>query len=96
MENYLIENGFLQASCTINTISDSINPRKVILEFNINKNIRLKIDEIIFSGNLKIKSRKLKKVMKDTRETGLRYLLSTSKLVEKDYQKGKEEKQIKN
>ena len=75
VENYFIEKGFLNTDCSINSITDSINKRKVTLEFNIDKNERVKIKEINFIGNENIKSSKLKKVMKDTRETGLKYLL---------------------
>ena len=86
IEEYFVEKGFLNASCSINTIPDSINKRKVYLEFNIEKNDRLKIKEINFIGNNNIKSSKLKKVMKDTRQTGLRYLLSSSKFIEENYE----------
>ena len=86
IKQYFVEKGFLNTTCDINSIADSINKRKVILEFNINKNERVKIKEINFSGNQNIKASKLKKAMKDTRETGLRYLLSTSKLIEKKYE----------
>jgi len=85
VENYFIEKGFLNANCNINSINDSINKRKVTLEFNINKGDRIKIKEINFIGNDNIKSSKLKKVMKDTRETGLKYVLSTSKLIAENY-----------
>ena len=85
IENYFIDKGFSNANCSIKTIPDSINKRKVTLEFNIDKNERVKIKEINFVGNTSIKSSKLKKVMKDTRETGLRYLLSSSKLIEENY-----------
>ena len=86
IEEYFIEKGFLQASCEVQTIPDSINNRKVTLEFNITKNPRLKIKEINFSGNQSLKEAKLRKVMKKTRQTGLRYLLSSSKLIEEEYQ----------
>ena len=86
IKQYFVEKGFLNTTCDINSIADSINKRKVILEFNVNKNERVKIKEINFSGNQNIKASKLKKAMKDTRETGLRYLLSTSKLIEKKYE----------
>ena len=85
IEEYFIEKGFLNTDCNIEMFRDSINKRKVLLEFNINKNERLKIKEINFSGNQSIKASKLKRVMKDTRQTGLRYLLSSSKFIEKNY-----------
>ncbi len=86
IENYFIDKGFPNIYCDVQSIPDSINHRKVTLEFNVNKNTRVKIKEINFIGNENIKSSKLKKVMKETRETGLRYLLSTSKLIADNYQ----------
>jgi len=85
IEEYFVEKGFLNAACNVNSVPDSINKRKVLLEFNVTKNSRLKIKEINFSGNNNIKSSKLKRVMKDTRQTGLRYLLSSSKFIEENY-----------
>ncbi len=82
---YFIEKGYLQTTCNILSIPDSINSRKITLEFNINKNSRLKIKEINFSGNINIKASKLKKVMKKTRETGIKYLLSSSKFIKEEY-----------
>ena len=86
IENYFIDKGFPNIYCDVQSIPDSMNHRKVTLEFNVNKNARVKIKEINFIGNKNIKSSKLKKVMKETRETGLRYLLSTSKLIADNYQ----------
>ncbi len=85
IKEYFIEKGFLNTECSTEMFHDSINKRKVLLEFNINKNDRLKIKEINFSGNQNIKASKLRRVMKDTRQTGLRYLLSSSKLIEENY-----------
>ena len=86
IENYFIDKGFSNANCIVKSIADTINKRKVTLEFNINKNERVKIKKINFLANTNVKSSKLKKVMKDTRETGLKYLLSSSKLIEDNYE----------
>ena len=85
IKNYFIEKGFLFASCQSDIIPDSINPQKITLHFVIDKNDRVKINSINFSGNNNIKKSKLKKVMKKTRETGIRYLFSSSKIIENDY-----------
>ena len=85
IEKYFIDKGFLNTECIVSSKADSINKRKVILDFSIKKNNRIKIKEINFIGNNSIKSSKLKKVMKDTRETGFRYLLSTSKFIKENF-----------
>ena len=85
IENYFIDKGFLYTECTIESLHDSTQTNKVILNFNINKSNRLKIKKISFSGNTNISSKKLKKAMKETKETGLRYLFSSSKMIEEKY-----------
>jgi len=85
IENHFVEKGFLQTTCQSKVIPDSINENRKTLHFVIDKKERVKIKSINFSGNNNIKASKLKKVMKNTRETGLRYLFSSSKIIEKDY-----------
>ena len=86
IEDYFIEKGFLLNTCEIITMADSLNSNRSILNINIEKDNRIKISEIIFSGNNNIKASKLKKTMKKTRETGLKYIFSSSKLNTKDYE----------
>ena len=85
INDYFISKGFLNVTCQTNTINDSIK-ESVILHFDINKHNRVKIAKIKFQGNTNIKSSKLKKLMKNTREKSIRYLFSSSKLIEKNYQ----------
>ena len=86
IENYFKEKGYFFTECNINSIEDSLNKGRVILNLDIQKNDRVKIEEIRFSGNKNIKSSKLKKVMKNTREKGFRYFLSSSKLIQQNYE----------
>ena len=85
IKSYFIEKGFLLTSCKSDIIPDSTNQNKITLHFIIDKNHRVKINSINFSGNNNLKNSKLKKVMKKTREKGIRYLFSSSKIIEENY-----------
>jgi outer membrane protein insertion porin family len=86
IKTYFIEKGFSNATCEIQSTTDTIDINKVILHFNILKNERMKIEAINFSGNKNIKTRKLKKRMKNTREKALKYIFSSSKLIKENYE----------
>ena len=79
------EKGFFNTICQIHVSIDSANTNRRILDFDIQKDEKIKIEGINFSGNLNIKSSKLKKVMKNTRETGIRYIFSASKFIRNEY-----------
>ena len=59
----------------------------MILEFNITKNDRIKIDEISFEGNDAFSDKKLRKQLKGTKKKGT--FLKKSKYIEKDYEEDK-------
>ena len=81
INNYFIEKGRLNTKCIVESLTDSLNSNSVTLNFKIIDNQRIKIDKISFNGNQSVKSSKLKKTMKNTREKNLRFLFSSSKLV---------------
>ena len=83
INSYFIEKGRLNTKCIVESVTDSVNFNSVTLNFNIIDNHRIKIDEISFNGNKSVKTSKLKKTMKNTREKSLRFLFSSSKLVMK-------------
>ncbi|MED5307012.1 MAG: POTRA domain-containing protein, partial [Bacteroidota bacterium] len=83
INNYFIEKGRLNTKCIVESVTDSLNFNSVTLNFSIIDNHRIKIDEISFNGNTSVKTSKLKKTMKNTREKNLRFLFSSSKLVMK-------------
>jgi outer membrane protein insertion porin family len=85
VEQYFIEKGFLYTQCQIEPLADSTKSNRVILDFIIKKNERLKIKTISFSGNSNVPNKKLKKLMKETKETGIKYLFSSSKMIKENY-----------
>ena len=74
INNYFIEKGRLNTKCIVESLTDSLNSNSVTLNFKIIDNQRIKIDKISFNGNQSVKSSKLKKTMKNTREKNLRFL----------------------
>ncbi len=62
------DKGFFNTSVNIIQQPDSLFTNSVILSININKNEKVRIRNIQFSGNDNVASRKLKKQMKDTKE----------------------------
>jgi len=68
IKDFYNEKGFLNASVTIREIPDTLLTNSVMLEIAIDKGNKVKIESIDFKGNAIVSSKKLKKLMKDTRE----------------------------
>ncbi|GAA3779922.1 outer membrane protein assembly factor BamA [Corallibacter vietnamensis] len=90
-KNYLInkykKDGFYNAKVYINTIevNDSIEKSRVNMVLNIDKGKKVKIKDIIITGNDSIKSRKLRRAMKNTKQKSIKNLFKRSKYIEADY-----------
>ncbi|HPD24722.1 MAG: POTRA domain-containing protein [Bacteroidales bacterium] len=103
--DYFIDKGFLNIEVSTVQTPDTIMPNSVSLVFNINKNQRVKINNIVFIGNDKIGNEKniwnsfrnpeargnakLKRAMKSTKEKAWYNIFKPSKLIEKDYETDK-------
>jgi len=87
LEEHYIEKGFLDAEVTTQEITDEKKANAVNLIFNINKNDRVKIQEIAFIGNENVKDKKLRKLLKGTKKKGT--FLKKSKFIESDYEDDK-------
>ena len=88
-ENYIIkyfqEKGFLNATCFVNEErNQKLNSSTLIID--VNKNERVKIKEIIISSDENtFKQGKLKRQLKNTKETGIKNIFSSSKFIESDF-----------
>ena len=83
LEEHFIEKGFLDANVQINEIADAARPNAVRLEFDIDKNERVKIENIEFMGNEFVSDKKLRKLMKETKKKWT--LLKKSKYIGEDF-----------
>jgi outer membrane protein insertion porin family len=68
--NYFTKKGFLDADVEIIQIADTTRDNSVILTFNIEKNDRIKIYDISFSGTENLSTQKALKALKNTKEKG--------------------------
>lgn len=68
IQKFYIDKGFQGAEITINEIPDPNSPGRVILEFNILKGKKVRVDQLHFVGNNSVDELKLKKKMKGTKE----------------------------
>lgn len=68
ISKYYTEKGFQGAETNIKEIPDPNAAGRVILEFQINKGKKVRIDEVHFFGNSSVEETKLKKKMKGTKE----------------------------
>ncbi len=82
------DKGYLDAEVNIKTLPDPVLKDAVQLEIDVERNDRVKIKDIRFTGNENIKSRKLRGKMKNTRKKSR--LFAKSRLYKKDYEEDKE------
>ena len=87
LESTYRKKGFLNAKVSIRTedIIDTINKSRVNMFLDINKGSKVKIEEITFIGNEKIKSKTLLKAMKSTKIKNIFRVLKRSKYIKADF-----------
>lgn len=87
LEEHYVEKGFLNAHVKINSYPDEKATNASRLEFVIAKGKKIKIQDIRFNGNDHVKSRVLRKKMKETHRK--RRIFKKSKLVRELYEEDK-------
>lgn len=87
MEAHYIAKGFLDANVDIKTAPDERATNGVKLEFVVNPGKRIKIQDIRFTGNENVKTKVLRKKMKNTSRK--KKIFKKSKLVESEYEEDK-------
>jgi len=85
IKDYFIDKGFLFTDVKIQKKDDPNVPNHVSLTFNIDKKKRVKVQDIIFSGNQILPSKKLKRAMKKTKTKEWYRIFKSSKYKETDY-----------
>lgn len=83
--DYYVDKGYLHPKIDIRTVQDTAVANGVLLYINIDKGKRVKIDHITFSGNTDVKSKKLRHLMKKTKENPFYSVFTVSKFMKKDY-----------
>jgi len=68
IEKYYIEKGYRKINIEITETKNAVNPNFIDLTYNIDKGQKVKIDEVLISGNEHVSDLKLKKQLKGTKE----------------------------
>ncbi len=82
IKKYFVEKGYYDTEVKVKEIEDNKKVNAVRLEFDIDKKEKIKIKEILWTGNT-IKESKLEKKFKNTKEK--RKIFSSSKFIKPDY-----------
>ncbi len=85
IENKYKKDGYYNTKVVINTVKDTANDRAVNMVINVDRGKKVKVKEIVFEGNSKIKDRKLHKAMKDTKEKNFFRVFKASKYIQSAY-----------
>jgi len=81
IKDHYIEKGFLNTEVNIVQKDDPDMPNNVFLNIIVNKNEKVKIEEIQFQGNSFFESKRLRRVMKNTKQKDLN-IFKGSKFIE--------------
>ena len=84
------EKGFLNVNTTVSQVVDTITKNHVILALNIEKGKKVKIGKIDFEGNEVFSDKRLKRLMKDTKEKKFFRIFKASKFLDEAYENDKE------
>jgi outer membrane protein insertion porin family len=84
IRQYYVEKGRLDTEVIVREIPDEGKISSVRLEFDINLNEKIKVADIVFEGNSKYSSKKLRKKMSKTKRKGT--FLRKSKFIDKEYE----------
>jgi outer membrane protein insertion porin family len=87
IKEFYIKKGKLDATVEVNEKKDEGKANAIILDFKVDPNDRVKIEEIVFDGNTAFSDKKLRKKLKKTKKKGT--LLKKSKFVESDFEEDK-------
>ena len=85
IKNYFIKKGFLNTEVDIKQDKDTTITNSIILSININKNHKVKLDNIRVHGNISLTEEQVRRAMKETKEKRIYRLFKTSKFIEEDF-----------
>ncbi len=89
IKDFFIDKGYFNTEVKIIEEQDSSLANSVSLVFDIKKNQRIKINDIIFEGNNSIKDAKLRRKMKETKRKTWYNIFKASKFIPKNYAEDK-------
>ena len=90
ISDHFKEKGFSNVSTVVSNLIDTITKNHVILVLKIDKGKKVKIGQINFEDNLLFTEKRLKRLMKDTKEKKFFRIFKASKFMQESYQNDKE------
>ncbi|MBT8314064.1 MAG: outer membrane protein assembly factor BamA, partial [Maribacter sp.] len=85
LQNKFKKKGYLNTKVNIITAKDTAETNSRSMVVNVNKGDKVKIKDIVFEGNDKLASKKLRKALKKTKKKKLGRFWKKSKFIEEDY-----------
>ena len=89
IKDHYVEKGFLNVTVDFIQKDDPDRPNNVILTINVNKNERVKIEDITFVGNESFQDKKLRRQMKGTKQKNMNFF-KASKFIGDKFEEDKE------
>ncbi len=89
VERYFKEKGYYNIGIKVLQRDDPEHPNFVILDVNIERKNKIKISELVITGNKEVREGKLKAAMKKTKEKSLRNFFKSAKYIEDNYEEDK-------
>ena len=87
-KDHFIEKGFYNTKVSIVQAADTLRPNSVRLMVDVDKNQRIKIDDIIFDGNQVYDDTRLRRVLKKTKKVNMN-IFKASKYIKNEYREDK-------
>jgi outer membrane protein insertion porin family len=89
IKKHFTEKGFLFTDVAITQRKDTSEANNIILDIKVDKNDRVKISEVSFTGNKDFKSSALKKYLKKTKERAFYKVFGSGKFLQNKYDEDK-------
>jgi outer membrane protein insertion porin family len=89
IKKHFTDKGFLFTDVTITQRKDTAAANNMILDVKVDKNDRVKISEVIFTGNKDFKDATLKKYLKKTKERAFYKVFGSGKFLQNKYDEDK-------
>ena len=88
-EEYFKEKGYYNISVKVLQRDDPERPNFVYLDATVERKNKIKISDVIITGNEKVRDSKLKGAMKKTKEKSLRNFFKSAKYIQESYEDDK-------
>lgn len=90
VKDYYVEKGFLFVEVNVSTIKDTSALNSEIMTVAVTNKKRIKVHDIIITGNTEFSEKKIRRKMKGTKEKGFYKIFSSSKFNETGFETDKE------